>query len=98
VEENAMDGIQEIDTVLQHVRQVARRFRLPSDAAVTQQILLFGDSFYGYRFTALDFTAIWSAADQILKIFDIEGQVLETLSVVDTPVESIPLIPQRRAA
>jgi hypothetical protein len=40
-----MGDIQEIDTVFQHVRHAAGRIRLPSDAAIAQQILLLGDSF-----------------------------------------------------
>ena len=97
-----MNGIQEIDTVLQHVRQVALRFRLPSDAAITQQILLFSDSFYGYRFTIMDFTAIWSAADHFLKVFDSAGRVLAAFPISGRAdvisVESIPLTSQYRAA
>ena len=75
-----MDGIREVDFVLQRVRQATRRFRIPSDAAITQQILLFGDSFYGYRFTTMGFTAIWSAAEQTLKVCNPTGQVLEVFS------------------
>ena len=97
-----MDDVLEIDTVLQHVRQIARKLRVPSDTAVTQQILMFAESFYGYRFTTPDFMAIWSAADQILKVFDPNGRMLETLSIsVGTEgsfMDSIPVIPQRRAA
>ena len=74
-----MDGVREVDSVLQRVRQAIRRFRVPSDAAITQQILLFGDSFYGYRFTTVGFTAIWSAAEQTLKVCGNDGQVLEVL-------------------
>ena len=98
-----MDGIQEIDAVLQFVRQAAQQFHVPSDAAITQQILLFGDSFYGYRFTTIGFTAIWSATDQTLKMFDPEGQIMEIFSLskntAGTSLESIsmPLL-QRRAA
>ena len=97
-----MDAIQEIDTVLQHVRQVAHRFHLPSDAAITQQILLFSDSFYGYRFTIMGFTAIWSATDQILKVFDSAGHVLEAFPTSEHADvifrESIPLTPRYKAA
>jgi len=89
-----MDNVREIDTVLQHVRRAAQRHRLPSDAAITQQILLFGDSFYGYRFTALDFTAVWSATDQMLKIFDSDSQLLDVFPLS----EATPLTSQRRAA
>ena len=96
-----MDNVQEMDMVLQRVRLVARKFHVPSDI-ITQQILLFGDAFYGYRFTAPGFTAIWSAADLILKVFDPDGRMLETIPVLEntdgSPVESIPLIPQRRVA
>lgn len=98
-----MDGVLEIDTVLQYVRQAARRFRVPSDAAITQQILLLGDAFYGYRFTVLDFTVIWSAADQTLKVYDHNGRMLEVSSpseaIEEPSVESIPLsAPQRKVA
>jgi len=74
-----MDGVREIDSVLQRVRQATQRFCVPSDAPITQQILLFGNSFYGYRFTTTGFTAIWSAAEQSLKICDPDGQILEVL-------------------
>ena len=72
-----MSDIQEIDTVLQHVRQATRRFGASSDAVITQQILLLGSSFYGYRFTAKDFSAIWSAENQTIKLYDNEEQLLE---------------------
>ena len=78
-----MDGVREIDSVLQRVRQATRRLRIPSDAAITQQILLFGDSFYGYRFTTVGFTAIWSAAEQTLKVHDHDGQVLEVFPTAE---------------
>ena len=97
-----MDNAQETDSVWQHVRYAAQKFRVPSDAAITQQILLFADSFYGYRYTAPNFMAIWSAADHVLKVFDSAGRVLEVLPVTEntgaSSVESIPLILQRRAA
>jgi hypothetical protein len=90
------DNVQEIDTVLQLVRQTAQRYCAPSETAITQQILLLGDSFYGYRFTTMDFTAIWSAADQTLKVFDQEGRAIEFCS----PLESIEPVslPQRKVA
>jgi len=72
-----MDDIQEIDTVLQQVHRAARRHRLPTEAPIAQQILLFGNSFYGYRFTTPDFTAVWSAADHGLKVFSANSQMLE---------------------
>jgi len=97
-----MNEVREIDTVLHHVRQAVKRHRLPSDAAITQQILLFGNAFYGYRFTIQGFTAVWSAADKILKIFDPDGKMLESAplseDVREASIESIPLTHQRRAA
>jgi hypothetical protein len=94
-----MNDIQEIDTVFQHVRQAAGRIHLPSDAVITQQILLLGDAFYGYRFTATDFRAIWSAADQTLKVFDPNGRALEVCPTSENAVESLLLSsPQRRVA
>jgi len=96
-----MGDIQEVDTVLQHVRQAAQRYRVPSDAAITQQILLFGDAFYGYRFTAANFTAIWSAVDQTIKIGDRAGQLLEVFvpsETAETTVGVLPLSLHRRAA
>jgi len=97
-----LDNVLEMDTVLQYVRRTARKLRVPSDTAITQQILLFAESFYGYRFTTPDFMAIWSAADQILKVFDHNGRMLETISLsentVGASIDSIPVIPQRRAA
>jgi len=76
-----MLDIQEIDTVLQQVRRLARQFRLSEDTSITQQILLFGDAFYGYRFNASNFTAVWSAGDQTLKMFDHLNQILGTFQV-----------------
>jgi len=78
-----MDGVREMDTVLQQVRQATQRFCVSSDAPVTQQILLFGNSFYGYRFTTTGFTAIWSAAEQTLKVCDPDGHVLDVLSTTE---------------
>jgi len=79
-----MDDIREIDPVLRQVRRAARQYRLPPDAPIVQQILLFGDSFYGYRFTTQGFTAVWSAADQILKVLGADGQVLDVCSLPET--------------
>ena len=92
-----MGEVQEIDTVLQHVRQVARRLHLPSNDVITQQILLLGDAFYGYRYTTMEFMAVWSAADQLLKMFDSNGRPLGNFPVPET-CEVIPMHPQRRAA
>jgi hypothetical protein len=94
-----MDGIQEIDTVFQFVRQAAKRIHFPADTAIAQQILLLGDAFYGYRFTAMDFRAVWSAADQTLKVFDADGRVLDVCQTANNGTEAI-LFPavQRKAA
>ena len=98
-----MDNVIEMDSVLQLVRQSARRFGLSADTAVTQQILLIGDAFYGYRYTSPDFTAVWSAADQTLKMHDINGRVLEIISppqsIEQLSVETIalPCLPRKAA-
>ena len=92
-----MEEIQEIDTVLRLVRQAVRRLRLPENDIITQQILLLGDAFYGYRYTATAFTAVWSAADQLLKMFDANGRELEMFSTNEN-AEVLPLNSQRRAA
>jgi hypothetical protein len=96
-----MDDIQEIDTVLQYVRRAMQRLRIPSDATISQQILLLGDAYYGYRFTAMNFSAVWSAADQMLKVFDSNGRAWETFQTTEESEEisvSLPPLPQRRAA
>ena len=95
-----MDNIQEMDGVLQRVRQSAQQFGVPSDAVITQQILLLGNSFFSYRFTAVDFAAIWSAVDQKIKVYDHEERFLAMFSpsetVEETSGKAVAL--QRRAA
>ena len=102
-----MDDIHEIDVVLKQVRQAAQQqHRIPDDVPITQQILLFGDLFYGYRFTARSFTAIWSAADQHLKVFDVDGNVLSASSPTEpsgdeslnASASATPMTMKRRAA
>ena len=97
-----MNDVQEMDTVLQHVRRATLRYQLPADVAITQQILLFGNAFFGYRFTSQGFTAIWSAADQMLKIYDSNGKVLEVFPLPKyhekMDAKTIPLTTHRRAA
>ena len=97
-----MNDVREMDTVLRHVRRVAQRYQLPADVAITQQILLFGNAFFGYRFNAQDFTVIWSAADQILKVFDSDGKMLEMFPLTESPektdAEKFSLTTQRTAA
>jgi len=78
-----MDNVREVDSILQRVRQAAWRFHVPLDAVITQQILLFGDSFYGYRFTTAGFTAIWSAAEQTLKVCGQDEQILEIFPTLE---------------
>ena len=82
-----MDGIQEVDIVLQRVRQATRRFGIAADTMITQQILLFGNAFYGYRFTATDFAAIWSAVDKTIKVYDRNERLLEIFSSSETAEE-----------
>ena len=83
-----MSGVKEIDNVMQSVRRAALHFGLASEGAIGQQILLLGDSFYGYRFTAKEFTAVWSASDQTLKVFDLDGRCLGN-SLLSMPVEQM---------
>lgn len=78
-----MESVLEVDFVLQRVRQAIQHFHVPSDAAITQQILLFGNSFFGYRFTTVGFTAIWSAVEQTLKVCNPDGKVLEVFSTAE---------------
>lgn len=68
--------IQNIDPVLKSVRNAVRQFGFLDEGPMGQQILLLGDTFYGYRFTSKEFTAVWSAVDQTLNIFDLNGKRL----------------------
>ncbi|MDR3233943.1 MAG: hypothetical protein LBT46_09835 [Planctomycetaceae bacterium] len=70
-----MNDLYAIDTIEQRVRQTALQHHFRAETQ-TQQILLLGDAFYGYRFIAADFAAVWSAADNTLNFFDANGQLL----------------------
>ena len=82
-----MDGIKEVDTLLHQVRRAARQFRFSEDAAISQQVLLFGDCFYGYRFVATEFTAVWSATEQTLKLFDQTHQQIGVFPALELAIE-----------
>ena len=71
-----MFEVQEIDPVLVAVKRAIRQLGIASDGPMGQQILLLGDAFYGYRFTGQSVTAVWSAADQMLTVFDQYGKRL----------------------
>ena len=71
-----MFDVQEIDPVLIAVRRAMRQLGIAADGPLGQQILLLGDAFYGYRFTGKDITAVWSATDQTLTVFDQHGKRL----------------------
>lgn len=71
-----MSGIAKVDPILKLVHNSVRQFGLVDEGPMGQQILLLGDTFYGYRFTSKEFTAVWSAADQILNVFDQNGSRL----------------------
>ena len=71
-----MFEVQEIDPVLIAVKRAIRQLGHVADGPVGQQILLLGDAFYGYRFTGKDMTAVWSATDQTLTVFDQHGKRL----------------------
>lgn len=73
-----MSTIETIDPVFKMVQQSVRQFGLDDNAPVGQQILLLGDMFYGYRFTSNGFTAVWSASNRILTVFDRDGRQLGT--------------------
>jgi len=68
--------VQETDPVLIAVKRAIRQLGIASDGPMGQQILLLGDSFYGYRFTGQSVTAVWSATDQTLTVFDQHGKRL----------------------
>ena len=87
-----MGNIQEVDALLRHVRRAVWRFGISLDAAMTQQILLLGDAFYGYRFAVADFAVVWSAADQTIKVYDRGGKLVEAFSTnEESPADVIPL-------
>ncbi|GHT21510.1 hypothetical protein FACS189419_02520 [Planctomycetales bacterium] len=96
-----MQDIQKIDSVLQTVQNAAEEFRFPKKA-LSQQILLLGDSFYGYRFMADDYTAVWSAADNSLKFYDGNGQQIALVHIGEktetNSVITFPKNPERMAA
>jgi predicted secreted protein len=98
---NAMERVKEVDSVLQFVRRIAKSFRFSAESEIVQQILLLGDSFYGYRFAASEYTAVWSAADRTVKMFDSDGQQLGSfcpdLSLNSENVRILPM-PSRKAA
>lgn len=102
-----MSDVMEVDKVVQSLRKTIQHLGIVSDGMFGQQILLLGDAFYGYRFTAKEFVAVWSVADQILKVFDSGGKYLghSFLGVsLDEPLEQESSIrlsapkPLRRAA
>ncbi len=85
---SVQDRVQNNNNVLQSVRRAALHFGITSEGAMGQQILLLGDAFYGYRFTARDYTAVWSATDQTLKIFDLNGCCLGN-SLLSVPISDM---------
>jgi hypothetical protein len=90
-----MEKNNQTDLVLQRVQHLAAEYRL-TNRTLTQQILLLGDAFYGYRFVCTDYVAVWSAAADAIKLFTATGKLLADTAVTDTlpfPVQS-----ERRAA
>ncbi|MDR2171554.1 MAG: hypothetical protein LBP59_15540 [Planctomycetaceae bacterium] len=71
-----MSNIKKIDHVLRSVIKAAETYGIVDVGPIGQQILLLGDTFYGYRFTAKEFTAVWSASDHQLNVFDCNGKRL----------------------
>ncbi|MCL2743147.1 MAG: hypothetical protein FWE67_04780 [Planctomycetaceae bacterium] len=66
-----------IDPVVQILRKLADKFSFYRGEPIGQQILLLGESFYGYRFTSREYIAVWSAADNVLNLFDRNGKHLD---------------------
>ncbi|MDR1485993.1 MAG: hypothetical protein LBT09_14390 [Planctomycetaceae bacterium] len=81
-----MSNVKKIDCVLQGVIKTIQECGIVDEGPIGQQILLLGDTFYGYRFTAREFTAVWSASDRMLNIFDSDGKRLGC-SVLEVPRE-----------
>ncbi|MDR1478799.1 MAG: hypothetical protein LBJ00_07645 [Planctomycetaceae bacterium] len=79
-----MSDVKKIDHVLRGVINAVKAFGIIEEGLIGQQILLLGDTFYGYRFTAKEFTAVWSVSDQMLNVFDKDGKRLGC-SVLDSP-------------
>ncbi len=71
-----MNEVQGIDPVLISIRRAIRQLGIAAEGPMGQQILLLGDAFYGYRFTGQEITAVWSATDQTLTVFDQHGKRL----------------------
>jgi hypothetical protein len=90
-----------IDPVIQIVRKSARQYGFYNGGPIGQQILLLGESFYGYRFTAKEYTAVWSAADNLLNLFDRNGKHLgSSLIHIDTnrSIQLQSIMPKTRRA
>lgn len=71
-----MSSVENVDPVLNMVKRSARQFGMIDEGPLGQQILLLGDTFYGYRFTSKEFIAVWSVADQTINFFDHDGKQL----------------------
>lgn len=84
-----MSNTESKDSILKLIHNAAQRFGLLDEGPIGQQILLLGDTFYGYRFTAKEFTAVWSAVDQTLNLFDLNGKRLGATLLNIAPYEKI---------
>lgn len=84
-----MSDVENIDPVLSMVKSSARQFGMIGEGPLGQQILLLGDTFYGYRFTSKEFVAVWSAADQTINFFDHDGKRLGSSLMSVTQQETI---------
>ncbi|MDR1290082.1 MAG: hypothetical protein LBK06_02655 [Planctomycetaceae bacterium] len=92
-----MSEVKKIDYVLRGVIDAVRGFGITDEGPVGQQILLLGDTFYGYRFTGKEFTAVWSISDQMLNVFDKNGKRLGS-SILVTPTGEVKLAEQSERA
>ena len=79
-----MSSLNGVDPVFAAVKNHAQYYGFNGDGPLGQQILLLGDSFYGYRFTSREYTAIWSANDHTLTFFDVNGKKLGVSSLYTT--------------
>ena len=76
-----MNGLHGVDPIFVAVKNHAQYYGFNEDTPLGQQILLLGDSFYGYRFTSREYTAVWSANDHTLTFFDIYGKKIGVSSL-----------------
>ncbi|GHT09767.1 hypothetical protein FACS1894170_00910 [Planctomycetales bacterium] len=78
-----MEKDNQTDLVLHRVQHLAAGYGF-INGTLTQQILLLGNAFYGYRFVCTDYVAVWSAAADTIKLFTANGKLLAGTGVAGT--------------